>query len=80
MKYVGRLVKPDRASPKFTSMVGNIDRRWDLRRHYYGNKAAPSISIMASKLSYENESFARNVVTHHWQVKTGHDFISSGRL
>lgn len=62
-------MKPDRTSANFTSMVGNIDKRWDLRKHYCGNKAAAYISIMASKLSYENESFARNIVTHHWQVK-----------
>ncbi|KAG6406058.1 hypothetical protein SASPL_133654 [Salvia splendens] len=73
MPQLSRLQSPlalqhfHRALAKFTSMVGNIDRRWDLRRHYYGNKAAPSISIMASELSYENESFARNIVTHHWQ-------------
>ncbi|KAG6422841.1 hypothetical protein SASPL_113222 [Salvia splendens] len=64
----GRLVKPDKRSEKFTSMVGNIDKRWDLKRHYYGNKALPIIAIMASKLSYENELFAQNIVTHHWQV------------
>ncbi|KAG6408360.1 hypothetical protein SASPL_131365 [Salvia splendens] len=67
--FTGRLVKPDRTSAKFASMVGNIDKRWDLRRHYCGNKAAAFISIMASKLSYENESFARNIVTHHWQME-----------
>ncbi|XP_057779527.1 triacylglycerol lipase OBL1-like [Salvia miltiorrhiza] len=67
--FTGRVVKPDRTSAKFTSMVGNADRRWDLKRNYYENTAAAFIAIMASKLSYENESFARNIVTHHWEME-----------
>ncbi|XP_042009685.1 uncharacterized protein LOC121758343 [Salvia splendens] len=63
-----------RAMPQLSRLqsplaLQHFHRRWDLRRHYYGNKAAPSISIMASELSYENESFARNIVTHHWQME-----------
>lgn len=51
-------------------MIGKLDWRVDLdktknvRDGYY----IPSLAIMAAKLSYENEAFAKKVITHNWQV------------
>ncbi|KAK4383442.1 hypothetical protein Sango_2775900 [Sesamum angolense] len=66
----GRLVRPDKSSAGFTSAIGYTDKRWNLTRSIrnHGNNNA-SLAIMASKLSYENESFVRNIVTHHWQME-----------
>ncbi|KAI3460224.1 hypothetical protein Pfo_016887 [Paulownia fortunei] len=67
----GRLVRPDKSSARFTSMVGNLDKRLDLDRSIRNesSKYNASLAMMASKLSYENEPFARNVVTYHWQME-----------
>ncbi|KAH6822935.1 alpha/beta-Hydrolases superfamily protein [Perilla frutescens var. hirtella] len=67
--FTGRLVKPDKRSTTFTSVVGNLDKRWDLNERRRSRYNAASIAIMASKLSYENQPFARNVVTYHWQME-----------
>lgn len=67
---LGNLVIPDRSSAKFTSFLGNIDRRVDLDRSIQANdrRYYPSLSLMAAKLSYENEAFINNVVKDHWKV------------
>ncbi|KAF5201160.1 alpha/beta-Hydrolases superfamily protein [Thalictrum thalictroides] len=66
----GKLVLPDSTSVTFRSTIGNIDKRVDLDKNilygesrYYG-----ALSIMASKLSYENEAFINNTVTNEWKV------------
>ncbi|KAJ4701741.1 Lipase [Melia azedarach] len=67
----GKLTIPDRSSATFTSFVGNIDRRVDLDRSIKPNnrKYYASLSLMASKLSYENEAFINSIVTDHWQME-----------
>ncbi|KAL0017406.1 hypothetical protein SO802_004475 [Lithocarpus litseifolius] len=62
---------PDRLSAKFTSVVGNLDPRVELDKSIkYGNtKYNAFLSIMASKLSYENEEFAKTIVNDHWNMK-----------
>ncbi|KAH9758210.1 Lipase 3 domain-containing protein [Citrus sinensis] len=67
----GNLVIPDRSSAKFTSFLGNIDRRVDLDRSIQPNdrRYYPSLSLMAAKLSYENEAFINNVVKDHWKME-----------
>ncbi|KAL2242086.1 UNVERIFIED_CONTAM: putative feruloyl esterase A [Sesamum indicum] len=66
----GRLVRPDKSSAGFISVVGYTDKRWNLDRSIRNHeKYNASLAIMASKLSYENESFVRNIVTHHWQME-----------
>ncbi|KAH9692446.1 Lipase 3 domain-containing protein [Citrus sinensis] len=68
---LGNLVIPDRSSAKFTSFLGNIDRRVDLDRSIQPNdrRYYPSLSLMAAKLSYENEAFINNVVKDHWKME-----------
>lgn len=64
------MVRPNRSSAKFTSVVGNLDQRVELdKRISYGNrKYNASLSIMASKLSYENEAFVKTIIKDHWNV------------
>ncbi|GFP96369.1 lipase [Phtheirospermum japonicum] len=61
--FTGGLERPDKSSATFTSIAANVDKRWNL-----DTSDNASIAMMASKLSYENQSFVRNVVTNHWQV------------
>ncbi|GLJ18997.1 hypothetical protein SUGI_0339590 [Cryptomeria japonica] len=57
----------------FISFTGHLDRRLDL---YHTNEKiielesryCADISVMASKLAYENESVVRNVVTKRWEI------------
>ncbi|XP_051149779.1 triacylglycerol lipase OBL1-like [Andrographis paniculata] len=74
--FAGRLVRPERSSETFTSIIGNLDKRFDLdlnfQKHHTENKnnnKYASLAIMASKLSYENQAFVQNIVTHHWQME-----------
>ncbi|KAK6130874.1 hypothetical protein DH2020_035392 [Rehmannia glutinosa] len=65
-----RVVRPDKSSATYTSVSGNVDKRLDLDKSITNesSKYNASLAVMASKLSYENESFVRNVVTHNWQL------------
>ncbi|KAL6504364.1 hypothetical protein OROGR_026287 [Orobanche gracilis] len=75
----GRLVRPDKSSAMFTSIAANVDKRFDRIScnnttnesswEYYYNSYASSMAMMASKLTYENKSFVRNVVTNNWQME-----------
>lgn len=65
-----RLVIPDSHSAEFSSMIGLVDSRRELDskilagdERYYA-----ALSIMASKLSYENNKHIENVVNNHWKV------------
>lgn len=61
-------------------MVGNVDRRIELdknimitcreARDHTMSKYIPLLSIMATKLSYENQAFVTSVVVQHWKVPT----------
>ncbi|XP_042486163.1 triacylglycerol lipase OBL1-like [Macadamia integrifolia] len=68
----GYVVTPaDKSSASFASCIGALDTRLDLdksikqgdSRYYW------ELSMMASKLSYENKAFIQNVVTNHWKMK-----------
>ncbi|KAG9129540.1 hypothetical protein Leryth_025089 [Lithospermum erythrorhizon] len=67
----GRVVRPDVLSSTFRSLMGNLDLRVDLDKNItkgdYRYNAA--LSIMASKLSYENEAFVETVVREKWQME-----------
>ena len=70
-KYcVGSVVKPDKSSATFASVVGNLDKRVELEKNMNtsDSRYEASLSIMASKLSYENEAFVQDVVADHWKV------------
>ncbi|XP_050213727.1 triacylglycerol lipase OBL1-like isoform X2 [Mercurialis annua] len=67
----GKLVWPDRSSATFTSIVGNLDNRVELQKNIKHGKETYSTSylaFMATKLSYENEAFIRNVVKNSWKM------------
>ncbi|KAI6695226.1 hypothetical protein NL676_022936 [Syzygium grande] len=67
----GKVVKPDRESGSFLSIIGNLDKRVELDNsirpgdsEYYA-----ALSMMVSKASYENEAYLQTTVTHHWQIE-----------
>ena len=61
---------PKKSSTAFTSVLGNLDTRVDLDKSIKNDDSRYSISLsmMAAKLSYENENFVQSVVTDHWKV------------
>lgn len=61
---------PDKSSAEFTAVLGNLDTRVDLDRSTKNDdrRYSLSLSIMAAKLSYENEDFVQSVVRDHWKV------------
>lgn len=67
----GNLVRPNSSSATFTSVLGNLDQRVELDKSIkYGNrKYNASLSIMASKLSYENEAFVQTIIKDHWNME-----------
>ncbi|GLU04258.1 hypothetical protein SLE2022_214170 [Rubroshorea leprosula] len=69
--FKGEVVWPDRSSATFVSLVGNLDRRIDLGRNIRpgDRKYKASLSVMAAKLSYENEAFIKTTVEKQWQME-----------
>ncbi|KAL3505163.1 hypothetical protein ACH5RR_035004 [Cinchona calisaya] len=67
----GKVVKPNKSSATFRSILGMLDTRVDLDSKIKANddRYGAALSIMAAKLSYENEAFARNVVRGSWQME-----------
>ncbi|KAF3446647.1 hypothetical protein FNV43_RR11827 [Rhamnella rubrinervis] len=55
----------------YASVVGNLDTRTELDEKIKAddNNYKASLSIMAAKLSYENQSFIHNVVLNHWKMQ-----------
>ncbi|XVE55883.1 hypothetical protein DITRI_Ditri03aG0192900 [Diplodiscus trichospermus] len=62
---------PNSHSPKFTSMIGHIDTRVELDKNIKpGDKKYKSaLSMMAAKMSYENQAFIDTNITKHWKMK-----------
>lgn len=67
----GKMALPDKSSAEFTSVLGNLDTRVDLDRSIKNDdrRYSLSLSIMAAKLSYENEDFVQSVVRDHWKME-----------
>ncbi|KAK9714658.1 hypothetical protein RND81_06G110200 [Saponaria officinalis] len=67
----GKVKMPKRTSETYKSMIGCLDTRLDLEPniHLGHPKYQPALSLMASKISYENSSFIQNVVQNHWKMK-----------
>lgn len=67
---VGKVVRPEKSSEKFKSMIGNLDLRVELdKKIKIGDiRYNRHVSIMAAKLSYENEALNKTVIQKHWQV------------
>ncbi|WZZ08125.1 hypothetical protein YC2023_094046 [Brassica napus] len=66
---VGKLVKPEESSATYVSFVGCTDRRVEIDKNIsVGTIEYKSmLSIMASKVSYENKSFITSVVENTWK-------------
>jgi len=63
-------VRPARDSPTFASAVGNLDPRVDLDSHLKHGDARYNayLSMMAAKLSYENNPFVETTIQDRWKV------------
>ncbi|GLJ18998.1 hypothetical protein SUGI_0339600 [Cryptomeria japonica] len=67
------VIIPKRGTENFISFIGHLDRRLDLHHTNekiieLGSRYCADISVMASKLAYENESLISKVVTKHWKM------------
>ncbi|KAI9165799.1 hypothetical protein LWI28_020745 [Acer negundo] len=68
----GKVTMPDKNSASFLSFIGNVDKRVKLDRsikpgdneRYFG-----ALSMMASKVAYENKAYIETVVTNHWKME-----------
>ncbi|CAF2317938.1 unnamed protein product [Brassica rapa subsp. narinosa] len=69
----GKLVKPDESSATYASFLGCTDRRVELdQKIEVGTIEYKSmLSMMASKIAYENKSFITSVVKNTWKM----DFV-----
>ncbi|KAK3423232.1 hypothetical protein EUGRSUZ_F00220 [Eucalyptus grandis] len=65
----GNVVRPARDSPTFASAVGNLDPRVDLDSHLKHGDARYNayLSMMAAKLSYENNPFVETTIQDRWK-------------
>lgn len=64
------MIIPDKTSSTFLSFIGNLDKRVELDstiKHADGNYNA-LLSMMASKVSYENKAYIETTVKDHWEV------------
>ncbi|ESQ44777.1 hypothetical protein EUTSA_v10003368mg [Eutrema salsugineum] len=68
--FKGKMIWPEKTSATFASLVGNLDPRVELDgRIETGSKRYKAmLSIMASKLSYENINFVSSVLHNHWKM------------
>lgn len=67
----GEVVKPDKSSQTFMSLVGNLDKRVELDKIITNGDIRywASLSIMAAKLSYENENYVQKVIRDIWKME-----------
>ncbi|KAI3684726.1 hypothetical protein L6452_33951 [Arctium lappa] len=66
----GKVVKPEESSEKFMSLIGEMDTRLKLDASIRkgDGRYDPSLSMMAAKLSYENEAFVKAAVQDHLKM------------
>ncbi|KAK9166338.1 hypothetical protein Scep_001529 [Stephania cephalantha] len=69
--FQGKVVMPDKESAAFVSAIGCLDRRVDLSKDIkIGDcRYIAQLSLMASKISYENEAFIKIVVEKRWKME-----------
>ncbi|POO02811.1 Fungal lipase-like domain containing protein [Trema orientale] len=67
----GRVVIPDKTSPSFYSFIGNLDKRPKLDTNIkHGDlRYNAALSMMASKISYENAAHIEHTVTQLWEME-----------
>ncbi|KAF8110961.1 hypothetical protein N665_0077s0023 [Sinapis alba] len=68
----GKLVKPEESSATYTSFLGCTDRRVELdgKINVATIEYKSMLSIMASKIAYENKSFITSVVKNTWKASS----------
>ncbi|XP_031384580.1 uncharacterized protein LOC116198550 [Punica granatum] len=66
-----KVVKPDKASAEFVSLIGNIDGRVDFDSNIRpgDERYHAQLAMMSSKASYENEACIKSTVTDHWKME-----------
>ncbi|GMN30136.1 hypothetical protein TIFTF001_002713 [Ficus carica] len=67
----GKLVIPDKTSQNFSSIIGNVDKRQNLDSNIKPGdpRYNAALSMMASKLSYENKAHIEYTVTQLWKME-----------
>ncbi|XVF36289.1 hypothetical protein REPUB_Repub19eG0045300 [Reevesia pubescens] len=62
---------PDKSSATYSSLLANADTRIELDHNIKpgDNKYKASLSMMAAKISYENEAFIKTKTTEQWKMK-----------
>ncbi|KAM0933998.1 putative triacylglycerol lipase [Dioscorea sansibarensis] len=67
----GSVIIPDKGSRTYRSAIGLLDKRIDLDKNIKPNDPnyGAFLSIMAAKLSYENESAIKNTVENNWNME-----------
>ncbi|XP_047317176.1 triacylglycerol lipase OBL1-like [Impatiens glandulifera] len=65
------MVMPETNSETYLSFIGCLDKRMELPNHIKPGdpKYYSSIAVMASKLSYENQSHIERIVTKVWKME-----------
>ncbi|KAJ8453123.1 hypothetical protein Cgig2_008007 [Carnegiea gigantea] len=60
----------DRKSARYFSFLGHLDTRVELDGtiEHGDGRYYPALTMMASKLAYENQNVIRSVVADHWKV------------
>ncbi|BFG38864.1 hypothetical protein CerSpe_251380 [Prunus speciosa] len=67
----GKVIIPEKDSRMFLSFIGHLDKRVELDKsikHGDGRYNA-ALSMMASKISYENTFYIRTTVQEHWKME-----------
>ncbi|KAF5468247.1 hypothetical protein F2P56_012413 [Juglans regia] len=66
-----KVVVPKKSSATFASVVGHLDQRVTLDKNIKptDKKYKKSLSMMACKLSYENEAFVQTIVKNQWEME-----------
>ncbi|KAH7679396.1 Triacylglycerol lipase protein [Dioscorea alata] len=67
----GKVIIPDKKSRTYRSAIGLLDERIDLDKNIKPNNTNyyASLSIMAAKLSYENEFTIKTTVENNWNME-----------
>ncbi|CAN6680115.1 unnamed protein product [Malus baccata var. baccata] len=67
----GNVIIPDKSSRTFLSLIGNLDKRVELDESIKpgDGKYNAALSMMASKISYENTFYIQTVVQDHWKME-----------
>ncbi|CAH9131904.1 unnamed protein product [Cuscuta epithymum] len=67
----GNVVRPEPTSENFRSLLAILDKRvnFDPDIKNGDSRYTPLLSIMAAKLSYENEAYIQKVITDNWKME-----------